>query len=822
MKEKELRLAVVLCGGVSLALYEHGVTKEILKLARASKAYHAGLTTEIKQQPERNFRAVGGDKSEYCTEEVYFDFLKVIGRTLDLRVIIDVIAGASAGGINGIALARAVAHDLSLSPLTEMWLTEADMQRLLAPKAKARRWSKWYFWPFIHALFWRLSREPALPEGLDAESRERLATFLRSRWFNPPLDGERLTNILLDGFKAMGAPDVPSSSLLPAEHKLSLLVTVTDFYGFERTIFMHDPRAVQELEHRGLLRFTFRRSEVGEGEDDFDDPPSLAFAGRATASYPGAFPPAQIREIDAVLAQRKETWPKRAHFLYANFRRYQELGLDPEDAVFLDGGVLDNKPVFAAIEAIHTHPAFTEVDRRLVYVDPNPAEPLPESGLVPDFFSTLRAALSDLPRHESIYGELAELSGLNDQVRNLKRAIVIARPDISQIVDEVTQGRLKRRELDAADMRRWRMNILPLMAKTGPQFRTWLGLMFVEVTEFLTRVTSDVCGYPPGSPEARWVMEVIEAWAKGAGLMPQNYTFPHNMASEADLPPDAYFLASFGVQLRRRRLIFEIQTINNLYAKLGEPAFCATSPATLDLLKRRLHRCLDMLDIFDGTNFVAPELMEGIRAIFRGTNEIDEKIQGSSAEAFAKSHHGQIGGLFDALRDACDLVGATEDADAVMVSPTVLGLDAACRRELLVSYIGFVFWDMILLPITSALKLDVGTLEEILVDRISPEDAVSIKLDGGGSVLRGAAFAGFGGFLNRAAREADYLWGRLHGVDRLFDILASAGASQIAEARVDLQAFKRRAFEMILDAEAPRLPQVQELISRIRAALAKF
>ena len=41
MKDVELRLALVCYGGVSLAVYMHGVTKEFLKLVRASRAYHA-------------------------------------------------------------------------------------------------------------------------------------------------------------------------------------------------------------------------------------------------------------------------------------------------------------------------------------------------------------------------------------------------------------------------------------------------------------------------------------------------------------------------------------------------------------------------------------------------------------------------------------------------------------------------------------------------------------------------------------------------------------------------------------------------------------
>ena len=42
MRQKELRIALICYGGVSLAVYLHGVTKELWKLARASRAFHAG------------------------------------------------------------------------------------------------------------------------------------------------------------------------------------------------------------------------------------------------------------------------------------------------------------------------------------------------------------------------------------------------------------------------------------------------------------------------------------------------------------------------------------------------------------------------------------------------------------------------------------------------------------------------------------------------------------------------------------------------------------------------------------------------------------
>ena len=60
MRQKELRLALVCYGGVSLAVYMHGVTKEIWHLARASRARQdgeeiggvAGVYSELLDQIE--------------------------------------------------------------------------------------------------------------------------------------------------------------------------------------------------------------------------------------------------------------------------------------------------------------------------------------------------------------------------------------------------------------------------------------------------------------------------------------------------------------------------------------------------------------------------------------------------------------------------------------------------------------------------------------------------------------------------------------------------------------------------------------------------
>ena len=88
MKEKELRLALVCYGGVSLVLYMHGVIKEILKLSRASKAYRS--ISKSERQESQSFEAVNGnDRRRYDTQEVHFSLLRSIGVTLNLRVIVE-------------------------------------------------------------------------------------------------------------------------------------------------------------------------------------------------------------------------------------------------------------------------------------------------------------------------------------------------------------------------------------------------------------------------------------------------------------------------------------------------------------------------------------------------------------------------------------------------------------------------------------------------------------------------------------------------------------------------------------------------------------
>jgi hypothetical protein len=137
---------------------------------------------------------------------------------------------------------------------------------------------------------------------------------------------------------------------------------------------------------------------------------------------------------------------------------------------------------------------------------------------------------------------------------------------------------------------------------------------------------------------------------------------------------------------------------------------------------------------------------------------------------------------------------------------------------MLLTFLGFSFYDTVTLPLLRGDNLN--ELDPAKVDRISPDDCNSIRGGGAAGTLRGIEFFNFGAFFSRTYRENDYLWGRLHGAERMIDLVASAlPAGSLIDAEM-LAAFKRQAFETILDEEEPRLRADPSLVPRIRAELA--
>ena len=80
------------------------------------------------------------------------------------------------------------------------------------------------------------------------------------------------------------------------------------------------------------------------------------------------------------------------------------------------------------------------------------------------------------------------------------------------------------------------------------------------------------------------------------------------------------------------------------------------------------------------------------------------------------------------------------------------------------------------------------------------------------ATLRGIEFYHFGAFFSRAYRDNDYLWGRLHGAERMIDLVCSSVGNLDPECAAKA---KTAAFRAILDEERERLTCDPRLIERI-------
>ena len=153
-----------------------------------------------------------------------------------------------------------------------------------------------------------------------------------------------------------------------------------------------------------------------------------------------------------------------------------------------------------------------------------------------------------------------------------------------------------------------------------------------------------------------------------------------------------------------------------------------------------------------------------------------------------------------------------------MLAEALGRMPRSLRRRVLLAYLGFPFYDVATLPLHNGEGLN--EFDPVKVDRISPEDCGSIRAGGTKATLRGIEFFSFGAFFSRAYRENDYLWGRLHGAERMIDLIASTMPKGMELEPADLARSKVEAFHAVLDEEAGRLKADPKLVAGLRAELA--
>jgi predicted acylesterase/phospholipase RssA len=371
----EMRLALVLNGGVSLAVWMGGVTAEIDRMRRA--AYPALMHG-------------GGDPVLRRWEHLL--------ERLGVRLVVDVIAGASAGGLNGAVLAAAIARGQSLPELRDVWRSVGSIENLASSQ----------------------DQQP----GVD-----RLSI----------LNGDLLTASIANVFDGMTNRADDSSAPGSLRERLeqeaglprgvTLFTTATSLRGQGEDFTDSTNQRFTQVEYRVLCRF--RRPLVGD--DEFNDDTAnwrLTRAARASASFPAAFEPTFFRAGKMVVGDRSE----------AEQVRMKKTASIAASRWLIDGGVLDNEPFAPVLDRIARRPITRDVDRIVAYIDPEDGSaPKGNDDITkpPGMIETVWAAMN-LPRETNLLNQLARLDQMEREV------------EVDGVSDEKLLKRVFRRELDAA------------------------------------------------------------------------------------------------------------------------------------------------------------------------------------------------------------------------------------------------------------------------------------------------------------------------------------------------------------------------------------
>ena len=775
MRQKELRLALICYGGVSLAIYMHGITKEIWKLAQASRDFHDGA------------------RVDECSRGTYYDILEWLERVTGtrLRILPDIIAGASAGGINGIFLSQAILSGQSLDPLTDLWLDTADVDKLLDPDARPlSRFSKFWAEPIAWVALGR--KGGAVEQTVSKEAREevkmKLSRFVRARWFAPPFGGKVFSGLIWDALAAVRATE-RGPRLLPPGQPLDLFVTVTDFVGHPEKLQLHSPPEALEMEHRITIGF----STMGKREDAIADPAALTFAGRATASFPGAFPPFSIRELDDLLSDREYVWEGRSAFLKRILPNQFRAGT-AEDTVLIDGSVLANAPFAQAIEALKNRPAKREVDRRFVYIDPRPdldvaksdkahqrlqAAQEAENEALPGFFSTIFGAISNIPREQPIRDSLNTIAGRSNRISQMRLITENLRGEVEQHVESLFGRTFFLDRPTPARVAAWRRKSRDKAAKlAGFSYSAYghlrLATVIEDIANTVRRTKADPNGHNhPQLRNALWA-EIRRRGLDSIGLKSGG---PTKLAAE-------FF--------RQHDLGFRVRRLRSLARQLAEDLDRA-NPADHDVMETVHDVIYDCLSLY-----IERETIDYLGDEFATAAEQAVEKPGLMLEILARTR---------------DLTAADAIVDAKLAEALVM-VPKTEKRSMLLSFLGFPFYDIATLPLLQGEGLD--EFDPIKVDRISPEDAKTIRKGGVAATLKGIEFNNFGAFFSRSYRENDYLWGRLHGADRMIDIMLSTLPETKRPDADTVLDFKKTIFRKIVDEEEPRLTKIKPLMASLR------
>ena len=800
---REVRLAVVMYGGVSLAIYMNGVAQELFHLVR-STAPSTVRRRETTGDPddddftEPDERAIPSNELS-GTERVYRKLGQLLGSDrhsaaelsdddpILTRFVIDVLSGASAGGINAVYLAKALANDQSMSSLGKLWIEEGDISKLLNDRRS-----------FAGLAGLRPSKAP--PGSL--------------------LNGQRMYYKLLEAFDGMDADDRAGRStpdrISRLADELDLYVTTTDLVGLRLPIRLRNT-VITERRYRNVFHFAYSTAEAtGDQRNDFhaDRNPALAFVSRCTSAFPWAFEPMVLQDVDPVIARfggvthpyREQEHGSSAPYWNGVLPDYvsAEPGSVPLTArAFGDGGALDNKPFSYATEAVSRRRADIPVDRKLLFIEPDPGHPDRESESAerPDVIQNFLAQGVSLPRQETIREDLQRIAERNRFTQRVDRILLEmererapASNGAQRISGEAWAGEDAHAQIN----------------EFGPAYGGYHRLKVAAVTDDIVALVARVGGLEEGSDYEVPIRSIVRAWRR------DRYRSTVETARDETVTPglesENRFLVEFDLAFRLRRLNYLQRKLDELYpldrqalevlAAITEADYVPEEQDRTAFRDEVLYFKRAIASIYTDLRLTGRQLRSRspdnpIRHLVEGTGItrglLDEALElrtEALRERWGREQAERRAPAIDALAkemsariaDACERASvrlqraldlrdeAEEDARRIVAAFVRLAHD------------GFDGYDMVAFPMTYGTRA--GETDVVEVIRVSPEDtSTSIANPTAAPKVTGARYMHFGAFLDKVWRQNDILRGRLDAADILIEALVPQpddGADEVA------------------------------------------
>jgi patatin-related protein len=568
---QEVRFAVVMYGGVSLAIYINGIAQELLRMVRSTSASRPDAQGNPNRTPvpaaeltgtERVYRrlscllsdpqllkqfrksletpaapATSGNTSAAKTPDIVDQ--RTADNIVNTRFVVDILSGTSAGGINAVYLAKALANDQNLNELKTLWVTEGDIGLLLNDKKSVAD---------LHLT----NQQP--PQSL--------------------LNSRRMYFKLLNAFQGMEKSRKSVKGFVsPHVEELDLFITTTDLEGMLVPLRLSDT-VVFERRHRNVFHFKYATPEAtGTQRNDFleGNDPFLAFAARCTSSFPFAFEPMRLSDINEVLDRFPEYGNKDARTKMIDqwqsfFKNYKNplngQQVDVDIRSFSDGGILDNKPFSYATDTLMRRDAPLAVDRKLIYIEPSPEHPEDEPPRTDKYqaLENVKAAVLDLPSYETIREDLQRVIDRNELIKRVQRITAAVERDL----DRTDKSIYKRPNIGADE---WaKLDLAGMVERFGIYYIPYRRLRISSTTDELAKLIARFLDLNAESAQFTAVRHLIHAWRD------QIYPDYHQDDGIRKFKTANQFLIDYDFKYWLRRITFVRNKIDQFYGLFRLPA----------------------------------------------------------------------------------------------------------------------------------------------------------------------------------------------------------------------------------------------------------